>query len=52
MTWQPSECNSIQEQAAMMHELWISFISEGFTKHEASHIIMNVPMCCQDDAPA
>ncbi len=33
-----------------MHELWTSLLAEGFTRHEASHIILANPMCdCGDD---
>lgn len=52
MTWEPPQCDTLQEQAAMLHELWSSLLAEGFTPHEASHIIMGQPMCECGDAPS
>lgn len=46
MSWEPPEAQTLQEQAAFMHELYASLISEGFTEHQALHVIMGQP-CCQ-----
>ena len=52
MTWEPPDCKTLQEQAAMLHELFTSLQREGFDRHEASHVMMGQPMCCEknDDA--
>jgi hypothetical protein len=46
MTWEPPEAQTLQEQAALMHELYASLVAEGFTEHQALHIVMAAP-CCQ-----
>lgn len=45
MTWEPPEMETLQDQAKMMNELYLSLVSEGFTKHQALHIIMGQPCC-------
>jgi hypothetical protein len=46
MSWEPPEMETLQDQARMLHELHTSLINEGFTEHQALHIVMGQP-CCQ-----
>lgn len=46
MTWEPPEMETLQDQARMLHELYTSLLNEGFSPHQAQHIVMGQP-CCQ-----
>lgn len=37
---------TLQDQARMLHELYTSLVNEGFSAHQAQHIVMGQP-CCQ-----
>lgn len=45
MTWEMPELESLQDHARMMHELYLSLKAEGFSCHEALHIIMGQACC-------
>ena len=46
MTWEPPEAQTLQEQAALLHELHTSLVNEGFSEQTDLNIIMGQP-CCQ-----
>lgn len=46
MSWEPPELETLQDQARLLHEVYRSMVTEGFTEHQALHIVMGQP-CCQ-----
>lgn len=46
--WKPPEMESLQDTSDAMHEYYLSLKNSGFTRHEAFHLILGVPMCCDD----
>lgn len=44
MTFELPECDTLSESVAAMHELFITMQAQGFTRHEAIHMLTGT--CC------
>lgn len=45
MSYEIPDNLTMSEQAALMHEFYISLTDQGFTKSEAMHIMLQQPCC-------
>ena len=49
MSWTPPEPQTLNEAAVHMHEMFKSLVDQGFTRHEALHLVVGQGCCQRED---
>lgn len=49
MSYEFPECDTLDETVAMMHEMYQAAVNQGFSRHQALHIVMGDACCKRED---